>query len=72
VTRRAVAKTLLERYTKMQALQTATITALGTTNSEAAAIFGISGLSNQPVTSVDSKAFDRSIAMTVAGKYDDI
>nr|ALG40993.1 NF-kappa B [Anthopleura buddemeieri] len=68
VTRKAVARTLLERYTRMQELQSATMTALGATNADPAALFGISGLGaqNDSVPGVDTKTFDKNLAMSVA------
>lgn len=71
VTRKAVAKTLLRRYTKMQELQSATMTALGATNTDPASLFGITGLDAQHVAvpGADNKTFDKNLALTVAGMF---
>nr|ALG40994.1 NF-kappa B [Actinia tenebrosa] len=66
VTRKAVAKTLLERYTKMQELQSLTMSVMSTTHNDPASLFGISGLGAQHAAGTDNKPFDKNLALSVA------
>ncbi|KXJ21435.1 Nuclear factor NF-kappa-B p105 subunit [Exaiptasia diaphana] len=67
VTKKKVAKTLTERYTKMQALQNATLTALATNNSTPSSFMNFGSVAREQVMASQGP-FDRNLAAAVAGE----